>query len=203
MPPQPPPETQEFNRDIQLLLKPNNPHARSLLAFIHRTIGQFGLRDYVTEIDVFVEAYLRGVRYTDKHRTQIRQPKAWMRSTAYNIIRECKRDRQQYSTAAFDELMEQGQLGGPHQPQAEPLESDMINRAIQHVVQAFESLDSEDQDLIHWKIVDGLTWNEIHQRLVAQGGDAASVTTLRKRGQRALEQLRRSYHSLDDADSVG
>ncbi|HZG40085.1 MAG TPA: hypothetical protein VEZ50_15515, partial [Nodosilinea sp.] len=101
----PPSETQQFNRDVQFLLKPNNPHARSLLAFIKRTIYQFELQVYITEIDIFVEAYLRGVRYTQQNQEHIRQPKAWMRRTAYNIIRECKRDRLRYSAAAFDELM--------------------------------------------------------------------------------------------------
>jgi DNA-directed RNA polymerase specialized sigma24 family protein len=193
MPSPPPSETQQFNRDVQFLLKPNNAHARSLLAFIKRTIHQFGLQVYITEIDIFVEAYLRGVRYTQQNQEHIRQPKAWMRRTAYNIIRECKRDRLRYSAAAFDELM--------HQEPAEAdgaapgaVDDEAIGQAINAVLQALEVLSPGDRNLIQWKVVEGLTWTQVQTRLVAEGEDRVSQATLRKRGQRALERLRRAYH---------
>lgn len=192
MPSQHPAETQQFNRDVQFLLKPNNPHARSLLAFITRTIRQFELQGHVTEIDIFVEAYLRGVRYTQQRQEQIHQPKAWMRRTAYNIIRECKRDRQHYSALAFDELMEQGQRVDLTSPPA--VNDAAITDAINSVIQAFEALSVGDRNLIQWKVIDSLSWQEVQTRLVAQGEDRASQAALRKRGQRALERLRRAYH---------
>lgn len=193
MPSPPPSETQQFNRDVQFLLKPNNPHARSLLAFIKRTIRQFGLEVYITEIDIFVEAYLRGVRYTQRNQEHIRQPKAWMRRTAYNIIRECKRDRLRYSAAAFDELMDQGPAEAED---AAPgaVDDEAIGNAINAVLQALGALSPDDRNLIQWKVVEGLTWQQVQTRLVAAGGDRVSQATLRKRGQRALERLRRAYH---------
>ncbi|WOD38204.1 sigma factor-like helix-turn-helix DNA-binding protein [Nodosilinea sp. E11] len=193
MPSQPPSETQQFNRDVQFLLKPNNPHARSLLAFIQRTIRQFGLQAYITEIDIFVEAYLRGVKYTQQHQAEIHQPKAWMRSTAYNIIRECKRDRLHYSALAFDELMDQGQLAGDT-PLPAAVDDQAISNAISAVLQALAALSPGDRALIQWKVVEGLSWQEVQTRFVAQGEDRVSQATLRKRGQRALERLRRAYH---------
>lgn len=190
MPSHPPSETQQFNQDVQLLLKPNNPHARSLLAFIKRTIQQFGLQAHITEIDIFVEAYLRGVRYTQQNQEHIRQPKAWMRRTAYNIIRECKRDRQRYLAVAFDELMEQeAASGGPA-----TVDDEMIANAIALVLQALAALSSGDRHLIQWKVVEGLTWPQVQTKLVAAGEEWASLATLRKRGQRALERLRQAYH---------
>lgn len=195
MPSQPPSETQNFNRDVQLLLKPNNPHARSLLAFIKRTIHQFGLQAHVTEIDIFVEAYLRGVRYTQHNQEQIRQPKAWMRRTAYNIIRECKRDRQRYSAAAFDELMEQEAQADEGRVTVDEV---AIAQAIASVLQALEALSPGDRHLIQWKVVEGLTWPEVQARLVAAGEERVSLATLRKRGQRALERLRYAYHIFND-----
>lgn len=193
MPSHPPLETQQFNRDVQFLLKPNNPHARSLLAFIQRTIRQFGLQAYITEIDIFVEAYLRGVKYTQQHREEIRQPKAWMRRTAYNIIRECKRDRLHYSALAFDELMDQGQPS-EDAPTPVAVDDDAITHAIDSVLQSLEALSPSDRNLIQWKVVEGLTWQQVQDRLFAEGNDRVSQTTLRKRGQRALERLRRAYH---------
>ncbi|MBD1917625.1 MULTISPECIES: sigma-70 family RNA polymerase sigma factor [Cyanophyceae] len=190
MPSHPPSETQQFNHDVQLLLKPNNPHARSLLAFIKRTIQQFGLQAHITEIDIFVEAYLRGVRYTQQNQEHIRQPKAWMRRTAYNIIRECKRDRQRYLAVAFDELMEQEAAGGG--PTA--VDDETIANAIASVLQALAALSPGDRNLIQWKVVEGLTWPQVQAKLVAAGEEWASLATLRKRGQRALERLRHAYH---------
>lgn len=208
MPSPPPSETQQFNRDVQFLLKPNNPHARSLLAFIKRTIHQFGLQVYITEIDIFVEAYLRGVRYTQQNQEHIRQPKAWMRRTAYNIIRECKRDRLRYSAAAFDELMDQGPAEAEG-PVPGAVDEETIGNAVNAVLQALEALSPGDRDLIQWKVVEGLTWPQVQTRLVAAGGDRVSQATLRKRGQRALERLRRAYHifnsepgSLDLAEAL-
>jgi len=192
----PPSETQQFNRDVQFLLKPNNPHARSLLAFIKRTIYQFELQVYITEIDIFVEAYLRGVRYTQQNQEHIRQPKAWMRRTAYNIIRECKRDRLRYSAAAFDELMDQGSDaddGGS----SGTVDDDAITTAIDGVLQALEALSPGDRNLIQWKVVEGLTWPQVQARLVKLGEERVSQATLRKRGQRALERLRRAYHLIN------
>ncbi|WP_017298126.1 RNA polymerase sigma factor [Nodosilinea nodulosa] len=193
MPSHPPSETQEFNRDVQFLLKPNNPHARSLLAFITRTIHQFGLQVYITEIDIFVEAYLRGVKYTQQNQEPIRQPKAWMRRTAYNIIRECKRDRLRYSAVAFDELMEQ-----PSEESAgtalEAIDDGAIANSINAVMQALDALSPGDRNLIQWKVVEGLTWQQVQARCVTEGEERVSQATLRKRGQRALERLRRAYH---------
>lgn len=199
MPSHPPSETQQFNRDVQLLLKPNNPHARSLLAFIKRTIQQFGLQAHITEIDIFVEAYLRGVRYTQQNQEHIRQPKAWMRRTAYNIIRECKRDRQRYLAVAFDELMEQ-ESSAASDPAT--VDDEMIANAIASVLQALTALSPGDRNLIQWKVVEGLTWPQVQTKLVAAGEEWASLATLRKRGQRSLERLRHAYHIVNsDSDS--
>ncbi|PZV01359.1 MAG: hypothetical protein DCF32_16340 [Leptolyngbya sp.] len=194
MPSHPPSETQQFNRDVQLLLKPNNPHARSLLAFIKRTIQQFGLQAHITEIDIFVEAYLRGVRYTQQNQEHIRQPKAWMRRTAYNIIRECKRDRQRYLAVAFDELMEQEAAASD----STTVDDEMIANAVASVLQALADLPPGDRNLIQWKVVEGLTWPQVQTKLVAAGEEWVSLATLRKRGQRALERLRQAYHNFDD-----
>lgn len=191
-----PPETRQFNHDVQFLLKPNNPHARSLLAFIHRTIRQFGLESYITEVDVFVEAYLRGVKHTRDRGECILQSRAWLRSTAYNIIREWKRDRLKYCTAAFDELLEQGAVGhhSAFCPEDREPDGPWVEADLQTVIQAFRGLEECDRTLIHWKVIENLSWQTIQDRLLAQGEAPVSLPALRKRGQRALERLRQNYH---------
>jgi DNA-directed RNA polymerase specialized sigma24 family protein len=201
MAPTPLPATRQFNLDVQFLLTPNNPHARSLLAFIYRTIRQFGLQGYITEVDVFVEAYLRGVNYTNNSGERILQSRAWLRKTAYNIIREWKRDRSRYSPAAFDELLEQGAVGYHEDPPLGVATADIpwAEAEIQDVVRAFQGLEDADRRLIQWKVIENLSWQAIQARLVAQGEDAVSLAALRKRGQRALERLRQHYHQPHDA----
>ncbi len=195
----PHPETRQFNHDVQFLLQPQNPDARSLLAFIHRTIRQFGLEGYITEVDVFVEAYLRGVNYTRSTGRQIFQSRAWLRKTAYHIIREWQRDRAKYCDVAFDELLEQGTVGY-HEDFPPGEAGDWIEENIQRVIEAFQRLDGRDRILIQWKIIENLSWKTIHDRLVAQGEADVSLAALRKRGQRALERLRQNYHQQDQPD---
>ncbi|HSM82743.1 MAG TPA: sigma-70 family RNA polymerase sigma factor [Nodosilinea sp.] len=194
-PPETQPETQQFNHDVQLLLRPNNPHARSLLAFIKRTIYQFELHGHLTETDVFIDAYLRGVRYTQHTQTPIRQPQAWIRRTAYNIIRERQRDRQRYSAVAFDELLEPHAEAAAARPEFSPDEH-FCDQAFGAVLAALGSLPSRDRTLIEWKFIEGLTWQEVQTRLSDQGEPPTSQAALRKRGQRALERLRQNYHSF-------
>jgi formylglycine-generating enzyme required for sulfatase activity len=215
-------ETELFNNDVQSLLKPQNPHARSLLAFIQRTIRGFGLQGYVTEVDIFVEAYLRGVKYTQQHQEEILQPKAWMRRTAYNIIREIARDRQQYSSIAFDESMQEmpaadNSLNSILDEGAELIEQrsaaddswslnadkDNLSAALEAVQTALETLSLEDRRLIQWQLIEGLTWQEIQTRILAESESEAELiplATLRKRGQRVLEKLRRAYHDNINSD---
>lgn len=190
-----PPETRQFNVEIQFLLKPDNPHARSLLAFIQRTLRQFQLEDYITEVDIFIEAYLRGVRLTGEAGTAIQRPKAWMRQTALNIIRECKRDRLRYRLMALDELVEQAIVRqSPEEWESRWGDAD-ITEEIQAVIQALDSLEPMDRQLIWLRIIEGLSWKDVQVQLLAEGELPISNVALRKRGQRALERLRQAYHT--------
>ena len=190
------PETRQFNRDAQLLLQDNTPQARTLLSFIYYTLRNFGLEGYITETDVFVEAYLRGMNFTLTRGERIFQSRAWLRKTAYNIIREWQRERSRYCDVAFDELMEQGVLGYHEEDFAKEFKRDSVTveAEVQKVVRAFQGLDSSDRTLIRWKFIETLSWQSIQARLADQGEPAASLPALRKRGQRALERLRRNYH---------
>jgi DNA-directed RNA polymerase specialized sigma24 family protein len=199
MPPNPTPETRQFNDDVQSLLKVSNPHSKTLLAFIRRRLYQFGLQAYFTEVDIFVEAYLRGVRYTYQNQVPIQYPHAWMKRTAYNVIREWKRDRQRYAAADLDALIEQGKLTDD-EPFTSPTAFDGSSRGLDwdRVIQSFGQLSVCDRNLIYWRYIEGLSWQDIQARLATQGHGDVSQSTLRKRGQRAMDKLRELYGSLCD-----
>ena len=87
-------ELRQFNTEICCLLQEQSPHGRSLFLFIERSLRGFHLEGTHTGIEVFNEAYIRGVTFTLKGNT-IRNPKAWIRKTAFNVIRELSREAQQ------------------------------------------------------------------------------------------------------------
>jgi RNA polymerase sigma factor (sigma-70 family) len=186
-----PPELRQFNVEIQSLLTPQNPRARSLHSFIKRTLKQFHLDGFYTEFDIFNQAYLRGVSLT-RSGTAINNPKAWMRTTAYNVIREYHRRRRRYRTSAYDELAEADRARREIEF-TQVLEAD-IELDIQAVASSLTELSPEDRQLIGLRVVEGLSWKEVSQRLVALGENQPSEASLRKRGQRALCRLRLLYH---------
>ncbi|MBD2031171.1 sigma-70 family RNA polymerase sigma factor, partial [Phormidium sp. FACHB-322] len=136
-----------------------------------------------------------GVRYTQQNQEHIRQPKAWMRRTAYNIIRECKRDRQRYSAVAFNELMEQAPL---RETSSAEVDDRVIAQSIASVLQAFDALSPGELNLIQWKVLEGLSWGEVQSRLIAEGEEQVSLATLHTWGQRALEKLQQAYFAISN-----
>ena len=62
---------------------------------------------------------------------------------------------------------------------------------------ALTHLTVEDKELLQLKIVDNLSWKEIYQYWNNTGREVENESTLRKRKQRALKNLRKIYHSLD------
>lgn len=184
--PETPAETlQQFNAALINLLKPNNPAARSLLAFIRRTLSQYQLSGRFSDIDIFVIAYLRGVeQLLDDSRQPIRNPKAWMRGTTLNIIREQSRKRQK-DLRCLVEVTDNLRV-----PQ---VDSSIVDEDIDIVVHAFDRLDHEERKVIELKYLQGLAWQEVWEKL---GERELTLSALRKRGQRALEHLRREYHKI-------
>lgn len=90
--PTPPKPVQQFNAEIQILLKAKNAEARSILAYIDRLLQQYRLQGRFSVIDIFIIAYLRGVEHLlDPSKKPIRKPKPWMRVTILNVIREQNR----------------------------------------------------------------------------------------------------------------
>jgi DNA-directed RNA polymerase specialized sigma24 family protein len=197
----PNPETQQFNQDVQGLLKPQNPQSKVLLSFIRCRLYQFGLQDYFTAEDIFIEAYLRGVTYTHQRRLPINHPRAWMKSTAYNVIRERKRERLRFAPLELDEFMAHHHFfEEPPEPLADC--SPGVDKGLTNVgvVQAFQQLNPCDRNLIQWRYVEGLSWQAIQEQMAAQGQGDIKQSTLRKRGQRAMERFRQLYLDIDNGD---
>lgn len=55
----PPEILQKFNSELTSLLDADNPQARSLLAFIRRSLWQYNLQDKISVIDIFVKGVIK------------------------------------------------------------------------------------------------------------------------------------------------
>lgn len=179
-----PPHILAFDVEIALLLEPKNPQARSLLAFIRRTLYQHGLSGKFSEIDIFICAYLRGVeQMLDSSGQPIRKPKAWIRSTSLNIIREEARAIKKTCQLEGDIASEQEEI----------IDSSRTEYCLNAVAQAYQNLDHDTRKLIELRFFQGRSWKGVHEKLGERG---LEMSALRKRGQRALEKFRKEYHKI-------
>ncbi|HBL13787.1 MAG TPA: hypothetical protein DD379_20810 [Cyanobacteria bacterium UBA11162] len=109
---------------------------------------------------------------------------AWARSTGRNIIRELSRKEKKYRVIGLNEW--------------EVATDEEISLAVEkqeefeRVHDALKELSAETQGLLKIRFFQGLSWQEIALHL-AQKGQNVSVATLRKRGERAINQLREVY----------
>jgi DNA-directed RNA polymerase specialized sigma24 family protein len=72
---------------IEEVLGNRNPYAYSVLSAIKRSLRQFRLSSRIEAYEILHEAYLRGKSLIRSGQT-IRNPHAWLKATAFNIVRE-------------------------------------------------------------------------------------------------------------------
>lgn len=182
-PPPKPPYISAFDVEIALLLEPKNPQARSLLAFTRRTLYQYQLNGRFSEIDIFIRAYLRGIEQMLAPSGQpIKKPKAWIRATIHNIIREESRACRKFIPLDDDYPDEEAFA-----------DSSRIEFCLKAVVLAYQRLDHDNRKLIELRFFQGRSWKGVHEKI---GEHNLEMSALRKRGQRALEKLRQEYHRI-------
>jgi DNA-directed RNA polymerase specialized sigma24 family protein len=157
----------------------------TLMAFTRRLLIQFHLDQLYSENDVLNEVYLRGVKQIESG-TEIKLPSAWIKRTAFNVIRELSRTQKRYESAELD------QLPALEQPSALTLdfpdESD-----VRQLLASFKTLSKSDQEILQLRLINNLSWQEVSQRLEARTGTLQDIQSLRKRGERALRRLRKEY----------
>ena len=180
-----PESLQQFNVELTSLLDASNPQSQLLLAFIRRSLWQHNLQDRYSVIDIFVEAYLRAVNqlYSSPDKV-IQNPKAWIRGTALNVIREYARNQSRESQISMEitELSTQSLV-----------DDSVVEENLDAIVRGFHRLSHYERKLLELKHLQGMTWKEVRDKL---GGSDISLPALRKRGQRVLEKLRFEYHQI-------
>jgi DNA-directed RNA polymerase specialized sigma24 family protein len=177
-----------FDEEFQALLTPGSSCAHSMLAFVSRSLAQFNLQDSYTPTWILNEAYIRRVKQITTGETIV-NPLAWVRATAYNIIREESRKNKRLVS------LEENVIESHFNNNTIILEEE-IDENFERVKFAFNRLEPEEKQILNLKIIRGFSWKEIVQYLILEGREVPNEATLRKRKERALKNLRQIYHSL-------
>lgn len=177
---------------IEEILGNNNPYSYSVLTSIRFRLQQFKLTARIEAHEVLCEAYLRGKKYLQSGQ-QISNPHAWLKKTAFNIVRERSRRLRDHPT-------EPGILCDLVRDQREgPLSQQALREEIEAVIQALHTLRDEEPEaaeLLYLRTIEKWSWQQIRQWLIDQGRTAPNEATLRQRGARAKKRLRRIFHTV-------
>ena len=164
----------------------------SLYKNVQNRLRQFNMAKNYKSDEIIMEVLTRYDKKVKK-KEEIPNVEAWMKLTALNCIREL--NRQEYPVTAFKKI--------PHDPldfETDPKLvksmmsngediTDLESENMSQVRKAMSKLPSYKRELLELRIVRDLSWNEIANHYISKGKNV-KVATLRKRKERALEELR-------------
>jgi len=176
------------NKDDKDILK--------MFRFVQSKLYQFRLAKHYKPREVLTEAYLRGL-YKCKEGEEIRNKLSWIRTTSYNIIRELRREVDKVKFEDLDEVP-LSSMREYLSSQEDSSEEDGPNQGmIQAVRLAFSDLSEQDRELINLKVIQELSWKEVHKRLTRAWAEVPTENALRQRKRRAIQRLTKGYtHQL-------
>lgn len=176
-----------FEQDVQSLFSKDNPNSRIFCASITRQLKQFKLGQTYDAQEIITEAYTRGIALIDSGKC-IDNALGWLRVTCINVIRELKREQLAASKPKFD-----------RQPWTDGgiIYSEVMVQEDHLAIQAAaKHLSSEEQLLLEFRVIQGLSWKEVGERMVDADGQPLKEGTARQRGARVFERLRILYEEI-------
>lgn len=177
----------QFDYAVEALFDGNNPESITFCSSITRTLRQYRLSGTYDAKDIISEAYARSVVKIEGG-TLIEIPLAWLRRTCLNVIREFKKKQTKADKPKLDG--DAVSLGN------EAIEQLLLDEDLQAIRLAFKNLSLEDQNILHVRIFQGLSWQEIGDRLAKPSALPVRPGTARQRGSRALIRLRQHYELI-------
>lgn len=174
-------ERKRLDLAIEDALDYANPEAKSLFAFIQRCLKQYNLATFYEASEILQEAYIRGIKAIQFGK-DISSPFAWLRATAYNIVREHRREINRYDQFGAEQTQELN-IDSPTEQ--------VLYRELQSLMkEALKELDDQELKLINLRYIEDLSWFEVRKALEADGEGSVSEVVLRKRNSRILSKLR-------------
>jgi RNA polymerase sigma factor (sigma-70 family) len=177
----------QFDKAIQALFDGRNPESMAFCASITRTLRQFRLSGTYDAREIISEAYARSIVKIEEG-VFIQIPLAWLRRTCFNVIRDFKRQQTKIDKPKLDgEVFSMGEVA---------IDQILLSEDLKTIRSAFEKLNPEDQNILQARIFQGLSWQEISDRLCSANELSIKPGTARQRGSRALTKLRQQYKLL-------
>lgn len=171
---------------IDVLSSGINKFSYSLFAFIQSMLFRFALDGVYTPVDIFQEVYIRSVEAISSGKV-ITSYSGWFRSTALNIIREHSRElRRHTNISSYDIPVIENTVDSI-------LEESELAKRLKLLESSISKLSKEDNELLTLRYIEGLSWKEVAEFFRKEKGTDISMATLRKRGSRAIEALRRNF----------
>ena len=186
---------ESFDLEFCELLHRNSHESDSLFVYIWMRINQFRLNKFYQPNDILNEVYKRGIKALEEGKT-INSVSGWIRGTAYNYIRELSRKKSK--TKSFEELSEKESkyvtksLNLLQKYATIQDRFEKANNKIELLNEALKKLTLEEQRLLNYKEIQGLSWQEIASLEEYQG---ITPSALRKRKERVIKKLREFCHS--------
>ena len=177
----------KFNETFGEIVDKESSSARSLFPFIRSKLNQFALGRRYDEVAILQEVYVRTIRKIYEGR-EITNHYAWIRSVAFHYIQELNRKNKRH--LSLDDSMPEVEAPGNN------IDELFLSDEAKKIRRAFLALSPEDQLLLSLKSVQDLSWREIQKIWTERGYGAIDLPALRKRKERALSRLRRSYHTI-------
>lgn len=174
---------------VQIFLDSKDIKTHNLLPYIRYLVNRFGLSGDFCEFEILIEAYAIAIQKT-KDGYVINNLPAWFKGTALNIVRNLKGEIKKQDLI-------KSKVKGNQSNLADQSSHDENRDEIELIIKAFKSLSKDERDLLNLRIVNGLTWSDIAERMIADGKeitfDAKLLTRLRQKHKRALDHLRKKY----------
>ena len=188
------PEPDTLDIALAEILGAGNSYAYSAIATIRRHLHSFHLTHLFEPNEILFEAYLRG-KAVQRRGELIRNPHAWLKRTAFNIIREHSRKARQRIVVPYED----GEYRATNDKLSE-LEKIDLSHEIQLLYKALKEFEKENPDtaqLLIWRTIDRMSWDEIEEKLRATTeGSLPNQATLRQRVARGKKRVRHILHSF-------
>ncbi|BAZ08197.1 hypothetical protein NIES4071_00020 [Calothrix sp. NIES-4071] len=178
---------ERINREFEKLIE-----SSGLIKSIRIRLQQFHMNNSLTVEDVLSEVFLRLYR-THRSGKSISNLEAWVRTTSFHYIMEESRIQNRNISCSIDLVnLSSDELIRNFSYSSADLEK---NEEIDKLNNSMNKLKPENQKILIWRFIDELSWYQIAELLSKEEGKIISESAARKRGERAMNELRSIYNN--------
>lgn len=149
---------------------------------IEARLYQHRLHSYHSVDEVINECLIRYVK-AKKQKKTIHNLDAWLRLTAHNCIRELSRTSQRKACLFTD-------IEAPNEGALKQLQKEEEYKFLDA---ALKQIPADKEEILRLHYLEGLSWQKVAEHISNTKSETVTATTLRKRAQRALLELREVF----------